>query len=367
MTPPSVRRVPLRRLAERTPSRPDRIVYFNTWYRGHNNARYAQLLPRLDRVDPYLLTFPRPRALRGAAQVAWRRGRSGIEPVVLAAASRRYRHAFVTDVPQLACLSVPAVVDVDDPHLDEGEASLLRNPNVAAYVVTADRAARRFEELGVEKPWYVVPQGAALETLDPACVATVRGRRNGLVVGYVAAFLLLPGDRGGENPLYDVSHLLDLWDEVAAHVPDARLHLIGRPGDALRRRLASRRDVVLRGRVPAASLLAEVATFDVALYPRQTASGIRASKVAEYLAAGVPIVSYDYAVVDDVRDSGSGILVREPREFVAAVEGLMRNEPERLRLAAAAAAAGRERDWRVLAARYADILDTHLPRAIAEA
>jgi glycosyltransferase involved in cell wall biosynthesis len=144
-------------------------------------------------------------------------------------------------------------------------------------------------------------------------------------------------------------------------VPGARLELVGLPGAALRRRVAGRSDVVLTGRLAREELMQRLAAWDVALYPRTADQGIRASKIAEYLGAGIPIVSYDYAVVADVREAGAGILVDSPRGFVAAVERLLRDPDERARLADAARAAGAERDWDVLAERYAAILDEHLP------
>ena len=88
---------------------------------------------------------------------------------------------------------------------------------------------------------------------------------------------------------------------------------------------------------------------------------MRASKIAEYLAAGVPTVSYDYSVVDDLRAAGAGLLVRTPREFVDAVVRLLGDPEARRGLAAAAAAAGAERDWDALAARYAEIFAERLP------
>jgi len=331
------------------------VLYFNTWYRGHNNARYAQLLPRLQRVDSRLLTFPGNRVARAVSERAWRATRRGIEPVVLRALERTHRYAFVTDVPQLGLLRAPAVVDVDDPVFTPETARLLGS--AAAYVVTAESAARRFEELGVRRPWHVIPQGVARESL----AAGRPPRGSGATVGYLAAFLLLPGDRGGDNPLYDVTHLLDLWDEIARRRADAVLELIGFASGRLRAHLAGRRDIRLLGRVDQGALLPRIATWDVALYPRTADQGIRASKVAEYLGAGVPIVSYDYDVVADVREAGAGLLVGTPREFVAAVERLLREPAERGRLAAAAAAEGERRDWRVLAARYAAVIDEHLP------
>ena len=328
------------------------VLYFNTWYRGHNNARYEELLPRLERVDARLLTFPRPRLVRGAAERAWRAAKPALEPRILHALERRHPYAFVTDVPQLETLSVPAVVDVDDPSFTPEHAGLLSRAR--AYVVTAERAARRYEELGVETPWHVVPQGVTRPPFVPSA-------RHAPTVGYLAAFLLLPGDRGGGNPLYDLTHLLELWDEIATRVPGARLELIGLASTAVRGRLAGRSDVVVTGRLPRSELLRRIAAWDVALYPRTADQGIRASKIAEYLGAGVPIVSYDYEVVADVREAGAGILVDTPREFVGAVERLLRDPEERARLADAARAAGAERDWDVLAKRYAAILDEHLP------
>jgi glycosyltransferase involved in cell wall biosynthesis len=357
--------VPERRLRSLPRARPgSRIFYFHTWYRGHNNPRYDELLQRLDRVDSHLLRFPRPRLARAATERVWRASRKSVEPAVLRAAARQYRHAFVTDLRQLAHLSVPAVADVDDPSF-ERDAELLRRGNVSAYVVTAERAARRLEALGVEAPWHVIPHGAPLDKLDPALVEEVaRTRREPgtVVAGLVSAFLLLPGDRGGDNPAYAIGHLLDVWDEIVARVPEARLWLIGQASRRVRDRLRDRSDVIVFGPLPRARSFAHVANFDVALYPRRPEIGVRAVKVAEYLGAGVPIVAYDYPTVEDVREAGAGLLVDSPREFAGAVERLVRDVDQRRRLADASRRAGAERSWSVLAERYAAVLDEHLPR-----
>jgi glycosyltransferase involved in cell wall biosynthesis len=109
-------------------------------------------------------------------------------------------------------------------------------------------------------------------------------------------------------------------------------------------------------------VLAYVANFDVALYPRTQDQGVRSAKVAEYMGLGVPTVSYDYRVTEVLRETGAGILVREPREFVEAVVALATDLERRAQVAAAAAAAGHELDWDVLARRYErEILDRYLP------
>jgi hypothetical protein len=179
----------------------------------------------------------------------------------------------------------------------------------------------------------------------------------------LAAHLLLDGDRGGTNALYNVEHLLDLWQEIRARVPAARLWLMGAPSKPLRERLSGRDDVVLTGRLPPEDALAYIPNFDIALYPRTEDQGVRAGKIAEYLGAGVPTVSYDYEVVADLRETGAGILVSTPREFIAAVERLARDPVERSRVAAAALGAGRSRDWDLLADQMNEILDRYLSPA----
>jgi len=74
------------------------------------------------------------------------------------------------------------------------------------------------------------------------------------------------------------------------------------------------------------------------------------------------MVSYDYEVTENLRETGAGLLVATPREFVDAVVQLGENEPARRELAAAAKQAGAALDWDVLARRYEELLDRYLPR-----
>ena len=57
------------------------------------------------------------------------------------------------------------VADVDDPVFSPQAVAQLNDPNLKAYVVTAERAARRYEEMGVRKPYVVIPQGVSVSTL----------------------------------------------------------------------------------------------------------------------------------------------------------------------------------------------------------
>lgn len=358
-----MRRLRFRRLLAAPPPPPDRVFFTNLWFRGHNNPRYAELLPRLDRLDAYLFVLPEQRVPRGVAYRALRATRHVRNPLLLRAASRRYRSMFTTDNELIRHFAGPVVSDVDDPRYTPAEVALLNRPNLAAYVVTAEKAARRFEELGVRKPYHVIPQGVSLASATPELVeAAGRRRRNGeVVVGYMAAWLLSHGDPGGDSPLYNVDHLLELWEEIRARVPGARLWLIGGASERVQQRVGERDDVVLFGRLPRPQALAHVANFDLALYPRTEDQGIRAAKVAEYMGFGVPTVSYDFAVTEQLRETGAGVLVGSPREFVDAVVRLAADPAARAPVAEAARRAGAELDWDVLAVRYRELLDRYLP------
>ena len=358
------RRRPFRALAGGSEPPPGRLFFLSHWFSDHNNPRYAELLPRLRRVDAYLAMVPEQKVLRGLTYRAIKYSRRYAEPRLLRLGARRYDGLFTTENEQIPHFPGPVVSDVDDPRFTEREAAQLSSPNVRAYVVTEERAARRFRELGVETPYEVIPQGvdlSAFREADAAAVASARRRPGDFVVGYMAAWLLASGDRGGENPLYNVEHLLELWREIRLRVPRARLWLLGGASRQVEERARAVEGVELLGRIPRDRLLAHVANFDVGLYPRAADQGIQSVKIAEYMGVGVPTVAYDYEVTQVVRTSGGGVLVESPREFVDAVVRLAEDEAERARLAETSLAYGRSLDWRVLAERYNELLDRHIP------
>ncbi len=358
-----MREVSLRALTRSRPT-PDRVALLSIWFHGHNNPRYAELLPRLARLDACLLRLPDARIPRGLGFRAFTATKPLLLRTALGQAAARYRNLLALDFDQLPRWRGAVVMDADDPFFTEREVRLLASPAVRAYVVTAAGAARRYEALGVDKPWVVIPQGVNLE----AAGADLRlrfGARKGageVVLGWMAAHLLSAGDRDAGNPLYNVDHLLELWEEIHARVPSARLWLVGAASPRVAERLAGREDVVLFGRLPRAEALAVAANFDVAPYARTADQGVRAAKISELIGLGVPTVSYDYEVTANLRETGAGILVDDARAFVDAVVHLLVDDTARATIAAAALRAGRELDWNVLADRYAaEVLDRYLP------
>ncbi len=346
-----------------TPSN-DRIFFHAVWFHGHNNPRYAALLPRLDRLDAFLLRCSDQRIVRGLQFRAYRRTEARRNAWLLPRMARRYRGLFCVDSHQPRYFDGPAVLDMDDPKFTPDEAARLRHPNISVCVVTGERAIDRYRELGVETPMVVIPQGVDLDALDADRVAAVEGRhrRSGdVVVGYVAAWLLRGGDRGGDNPLFNVDHLLDeLWPAIRARVPGARLWLIGQPGHRVAQWCQGRDDVVLFGRLDQDEVVNHVAAFDVALYPRRIVHTVRTVKVAEYMGIGVPTVSYDLEIVRDLEASGGGIVVTSPQQFVDAVAGLAADPARRRAMGAAAAEYASGWRWSILGRRYREVLDEHL-------
>jgi len=356
--------VSLRRFAAGPPTAPDRIALLSIWFQGHNNPRYAELLPRLERLDACLPRLSDRRIVRGVQFRAWRAARPLLYRALLGRARTRYRNLLSLDFEQLGAWDGDVVMDADDPFYTPREIGLLKRPAVKAYVVTAERAARRYESLGVDKPWVVIPQGVSLRSATPELVveAGVAKSDDAPVVGWMAAHLLTEGDRDADNPLYNVDHLLDLWKEIHERVPAARLWLVGRPSARVQRRLEGREDVLLFGRLPRERALATATHFDVAVYPRTQDTGIQAAKVAEFMGLGVPTVSYDYAVTAVLGETGAGILVDGPRAFVDAVAHLLENGADRARIADLARRAGAQLDWDVLARRFEiEVLDRFLP------
>ena len=360
---PPVQKLPLRRLIAGPSPTPDRVFLTSLWFSGHNNPRYAELLPRLQRLDAYLVIASGGRVRRGLEYRAYHWGRSLHWAPTLRLAARQYRGMLTLANEQLRWFPGPTVSDVDDPTFSEAEVELMRRPNLHAFVVTHERAGRRFESLGVEAPWVVIPQGISMSSFKPELVEEVRASRGeGPVIGYMAASLLSAGDRNGDNPLFNVDHLLDLWNEIHSRSPEARLWLVGAASERVLTRVAGRPDVVTFGLLPREQALARMANCDVALYPRTKDQGIQAAKVAEYMGVGVPTVSYNYQVTANIGETGAGLLVDTPRQFVDAVVSLIEDEPTRKGLATAALAAGAQLDWDVLARRFEEeVLDRYLP------
>ena len=113
---------------------------------------------------------------------------------------------------------------------------------------------------------------------------------------------------GATSSLYNVEHLLELWDEIHARLPRARLWLVGGASEWIEARVracATTSSSSAASRVRKRSRQPLRSTY----YPRTEDKGIQAAKVAEFIGLGVPTVSYDYEVTENLRETGAGVLV----------------------------------------------------------
>lgn len=352
-----MRRISFRDLLRQNVPR-GRVFFHNLWFATHNNPRMSALLPRLHFVDAHLVRVPARRLARGVAYRLHHATRRVRYRVVLGLASERWRALFTNDAEQIRYFRGRVVVDMDDPTFTREEVELLNLGNVVRFVVTGADAGERFVELGVKVPWIVIPQGVDLAGYDAARAAEIRRRYRvpgQPVAVYQAAWLLTDEDHGGRNALYNVGPLLEMWAEVRRQVPQAVLWLFGQPGEHLKRRLHSCQGIKLFGYVVAHDLPNFIANADCGLYPRRVSHVPRAAKLAEYLGCGVPVVGFDLPVCADVRESGAGLLVDEPRAFVSAVCRVLVDSMLRAELGARARAWAAGRNWDVLAGRYAEL------------
>ena len=342
---------------------PDRIFCHANWFRGHNNPRVSRLVPRLSRLDRYFTMISDVRVIRGVQYRALKATQQARNRAIFAAANRRYEYMMCFTAPQqIPFFRGKVVADIDEPEFTPEWAELLKLPQLAAAVFTTERVAEQYREMGVDKPFYAIPHGVELERVSDPQIADVRERHRtegDFVVGFISAWFLAEGDRNYGIPEYDLDHVLNLWDEVKARVPNGKLWLIGMAAKVARERSQERDDVVLFEDIPYGGALPYIANFDVGLYPRKLDAPM-VVKILEYMAMGVAVVTYDLELAKVVRDNDAGLLAGTDREFVDAIVRLSEDEGERRRLGEAGRVAGVQFDWNTLAKRYEEILDRHL-------
>ena len=213
-------------------------------------------------------------------------------------------------------------------------------------------------------PGTSIPQGVALDKSNRSGRFARHRSARAPTAGYVAAFLLLPGDRGGDNPLYDVAHLLELWDEVVGAVPDAR---------ALARRRAERRRCgaarrperrLARARCRRSSCSPRVANLGRRALPAQRRPGrARVEDRRVPRRAGSRSSRTTRRSSPTCARPAPGCSSTRRAEFVEAAAGLLANDERRAELAAARARCRAKRGTGGCSrSRYAAILDEHLPR-----
>jgi glycosyltransferase involved in cell wall biosynthesis len=221
-----------------------------------------------------------------------------------------------------------------------GEAPVLRAADLIAC--SSDRVAQELRRLGVAPARILVtPSGTDVqrfaEPRDPAALRHELGLDGRMVVGWVGSFRRF--------------HALDVAVDAVAKVDGAALLMVGDgPERAGVEALARRRGVkvVMTGTVPHAELPEYLGVMDVALVLAQQGQTFHYSplKLAEYLAAGLPVVAPRIAQLEErLAASGAARLVA-PGDVDTLADELarLRDDPA-LRRELSARARGSAGEW----------------------
>lgn len=152
-----------------------------------------------------------------------------------------------------------------------------------------------------------------------------------------------------------------LLDELYRALPDANFHFVGRVMDENLISDWRKRDRVhFFGSQSVDSLPDFLAKFDVALIPfvsNEFTKGIYPLKINEYLAAGLPVVSTEFADLSDFKDTVA--LSSDPEEFVSAVRSYIEEDHPAARLARTEVA--ENNSWKARATTFKQILKDWFP------
>ncbi|TVQ55197.1 MAG: glycosyltransferase [Spirulina sp. DLM2.Bin59] len=215
-------------------------------------------------------------------------------------------------------------------------------------VVTTPEDRAQFQRLSPDTPIAVIPNGVDLDlfplrTVDPG-----------------GARLIFVGAMDNQ-PNIDAAQFLcrEILPPLRERVPDVTVALVGaRPGPAVQA-LAALPGVKVWGQV--AEMAAALHQATLCVIPMRSGFGIK-NKTLEALAAGVPVVGSDRALEGLTIDPQGAIRANTVGEFLAAIEGLLKNPCQRQGLAQA----GRQYiethfTWQAAAARYGTVLAGSLP------
>jgi len=348
-----------------------KVVCFTLWFSAHNNPRYADLFPKLDPfVRFHKVILSRHRILRGLQYRAWRALKQKvIYPGALRYLGQRYETLLTVDARQIPAWPrhKSVVIDADDPVFSATEVQLLNLPQVKAIIVTTEKAKMIFEQLGVERPIWVIPQGVSMEQGDPYKIREIgrqfKGDRD-VVIGYHAPTLTLSSDgpgraRGGQD---DLDFLFAALEKAREVEPRIKLWLFGELSPSVKRYVAEGRAgwIKLFGYLPLSDILNYIANFDIGVYPRTWSPppGRFSVKIAQFMASGIPVVSCDLDESFILKEAGCGIVCDSQEDFSQALVELAQSVQRRAELGNAGRLYAQAKlDWSVLVPMYRDILN----------
>jgi glycosyltransferase involved in cell wall biosynthesis len=346
------------------------IVCFTLWFRNHNNPRYADLFPRLSSVVQFRkVTLSRHRIVRGGQYRLWHSLRQQlIYPRVLRYLANRFETLFTVDWPQIPMWPrhKKVVIDIDDPVFSREEFEALNLPHVKAVIVTTQKAKTMFQQMGVNRPIHVIPQGVAVGQTNPGKIEAIQRQFKNddhVIVGYHAPTLTMSTDGSNRrrSDQDDLDFLLTALEDARKMEPQIKLWLFGEPSEALRKYVFQGRDswAKLFGYVPFSEMLNYLANVDIGVYPRTwNPPPARFSvKIAQFMACGIPVVSRELDEGFIINEAGCGVLCKTQADFSLALIDLAQTDEKRRHLGHSGQNYARAHlDWSVLVPAYKEIL-----------
>jgi glycosyltransferase involved in cell wall biosynthesis len=343
------------------------VLWHTLWNEGYSNPRYAELLPRLEQV--FFAPIRQRSGLLGRLDGAVSRRSTLIERRDLAwYRAAGLRLLLTPRLDQVPLFGGPAVVDLDDPLVAPDEQTALQAEALRHVIVTTDEVADYVRTANPIVDVTVIPQGVDLRRAGGARHEEVRREILGgiglpletPIVGYHAPFICLSGDREAQEEKLRTFHadvlvsaIRRLWSEDVSFVAV----LAGKPSATVEELARKEKRLVIPGYINRNRLFDWVGAFDVGAYPRTLDFGGRQSvKLLEYMASSAAIIAmstHETRLLDETR---SGYTAGDAEQFCDLLRRLILRPDERLSLVQRGHDVVKDHDWRILAARYDEIL-----------
>jgi glycosyltransferase involved in cell wall biosynthesis len=226
--------------------------------------------------------------------------------------------------------------------LDRAERSAARRADLLMTVSSQEQ--QHFASLGAKRV-EVIPNGVDCQRYEQLPAAARTGPPLVLYIGTMS----WPANAAAAAFLATT-----VMPAVRAHVPGARLRIVGRDPLPEVRELGRDPCVEVTGTVP--DVIPHLADAHVLAVPLESGGGTRL-KILEAFAAGVPVVSTPVGAEGIDAEPGRHLLVTARATVADALAALLRDPARAASIAAAARTLARARyDWRAIGARAADAI-----------
>lgn len=291
---------------------------------NHNSPRYIPLFLESNKTRVVLfhgLKFPKTDRIMLKLLIMTQK--------LLAFKFRRYKWCHVMSPRNH--IKTNQVLHIDDPIYSMEELqqirdwiTRLRNQSLTGFVVVTNEFTQqyfssRISDLTVEIIEQGFTQVKSNSTIKKEIFACV----------YSSPFIDYGKDRHANHSTWSAKILIDSIIPLLLDTdPKIEIHLIGKLGNDARRRIADLPNVVAHGYLNRFENATLMQSCHVAIYPR-TVDHLRAvQKIAEYIGAGLPIVTFRLVDTELVTKLNLGISVENPAEFARAIL-LLKSDAER--------------------------------------